>query len=586
MTLPHILIIDDVLSTARITRNSICKKCRLLDDEAVAADRTEGYLAEASFCSGQIAGRNSYEVIEKAVSAGFSADGSCRWSLVFLDLDFGGKESFGLEVQEELLDRFPNLPIVMLTGQSEAEVFALKQKMGSRDIPYLSKFNIDSYHIKIELLSHGSLNDQQIKDLLQLKREGHNVVAQSEAMTKVFREAFIFAHTDASILILGETGTGKEEVAKYIHDLSPRKAAPFVAVNCAAVPEALIESELFGHERGAFTGATGRKIGKFEAANRGTLFLDEIGDMSLDAQAKILRALQERKIERLGGGEEISINIRLLSATSKDLGRLMRKGRFREDVYTRIAAGVIEIPPLRERRADISPLAVQFLESFQKRNNRTGITFSEAAFAALEEQTFNGNVRELDNIVGRIAVHKGNNSIISRQDVLQEIEKDDRIRKSSRKQPSSSRHGLRELQPDSVAARLDVASPATPGIKDLTGLENLLQTMQVPASSTELQGKLASLQYAYGQLLKRLLETALQQAKVTGGDKNILPAIRSLLGREDLKDAFRAFDILLLLDKVFSFDCSPESELGIALRKAKNNRRPPKKTGDLPNLKQ
>ena len=229
----------------------------------------------------------------------------------------------------------------------------------------------------------------------------HAFVSQSPAMLGVCRRVAQVSPSTASVLILGESGTGKELIARAIHQQGPRGAAPFVALNCAAIPENLLESELFGHERGAFTGAAARKVGRFERAHGGTLLLDEIGDMSLALQSKILRALQEHEIERLGGTEPISVDVRLVAATNRDVPALIREGRFREDLYYRLAVMTISLPRLTERGDDLLLLTAHFVAEFQKAYGKQISTITDQALALLRSHDWPGNVRELRNVIER-----------------------------------------------------------------------------------------------------------------------------------------------------------------------------------------
>ena len=227
------------------------------------------------------------------------------------------------------------------------------------------------------------------------------LVGSSPALLAVFQSVGRVAGSDATVLVTGESGTGKELVARALHGASPRAAGPFVAVNCAAIPEDLLESELFGHERGAFTGAVARKVGRFERANGGTLFLDEIGDMSLVLQAKILRALQEREIERLGGEERIRLDVRVVAATHRDLPALIASGDFREDLFYRLAVVRLHLPPLRERPGDVRALALHYAARFAREHGRPLEAVAEDALRRLEAHPWPGNVRELRNLVER-----------------------------------------------------------------------------------------------------------------------------------------------------------------------------------------
>ncbi|MCX8029792.1 MAG: sigma-54 dependent transcriptional regulator [Brevinematales bacterium] len=230
------------------------------------------------------------------------------------------------------------------------------------------------------------------------------IIGESKVIFDVFKKAVNIAKSDSSVLITGETGVGKELFAESIHKLSSRKNYPFVRLNCAAIPEALLESELFGYERGAFTGANRRKIGLFEVANKGTLFLDEIGEISLSVQAKILRAIEEKKIIRVGGLDYVPVDIRLISATNKNLLEEVKKKNFREDLFFRINVVSIHIPPLRERREDILPLFYHFLDMYSKKNNKEIVRVDHDYLEFLMNYPFPGNVRELSNFVERAVV--------------------------------------------------------------------------------------------------------------------------------------------------------------------------------------
>ena len=236
---------------------------------------------------------------------------------------------------------------------------------------------------------------------LETNQSFGDIIGKSEKMQQVFTEIRAAAAGNITVLIQGETGTGKELVAKSIHNNSPRKTAPFVGINCAAIPAELIESHLFGSERGAFTGANERRIGYFEQANPGTLFLDEIGDMPLTLQTRLLRVLEEREFQRIGGKSTISVGIRVLAATNQDLGNAIREGSFREDLYYRLAAFPIVVPPLRERREDIPILAHHFLEKFAAEDKKSIRGFCPDALHMLTEYDFPGNVRELKNAIER-----------------------------------------------------------------------------------------------------------------------------------------------------------------------------------------
>jgi DNA-binding NtrC family response regulator len=301
--------------------------------------------------------------------------------------------------------RLASIPVIVITafGSSHSAIEAVR--LGAYD--FVTKpFDLDEIVLTAErALDHSSLN----REVVRLRaHEGQSraavtgrLIGSSAAMLDVFIMIGKVAETDSTVLICGESGTGKELVAEAIHDYSQRKDKPFVVVNCAALPDTLLETELFGHERGAFTGATSRKIGRFEMAEGGTIFLDEIGELSPSLQSKLLRVLQERTFERVGGTETIRGNFRVLAATNRDLDASVREKVFREDLYYRLNVVRIPIPSLRERRSDIVPLAEHFLRFYSDRNGFPAIGFSDDAILMLQNYFYPGNVRELENMIER-----------------------------------------------------------------------------------------------------------------------------------------------------------------------------------------
>jgi formate hydrogenlyase transcriptional activator len=255
-----------------------------------------------------------------------------------------------------------------------------------------------------------ALRDQLAKEKAYLEEEARTehefgeIVGESQVLRRVLKKVETVAPTDSTVLVLGETGTGKELVARAIHDLSPRKDRTFVKLNCAAIPTGLLESELFGHERGAFTGAVGQKVGRFEVAHQGTLFLDEVGDIPPELQPKLLRVLQEQEFERLGGTKTIKVDVRLVAATHRDLAKMVADGRFREDLYYRLNVFPVVLPPLRERRDDIPRLVRHFTQQFARRMGRRIETIPSAVMNALVRYPWPGNVRELQNVIERAVI--------------------------------------------------------------------------------------------------------------------------------------------------------------------------------------
>ncbi|HOV99509.1 MAG TPA: sigma-54 dependent transcriptional regulator [Bacteroidota bacterium] len=321
--------------------------------------------------------------------------------VVLLDVKMAGMD--GIETLTKLKQITPSLPVIMISGHGTIETAVEATKLGAFD--FLPK-PLDRAKVLITIrnaIDHAAL--AQENEQLRTRIEGNRqILGKSAAITSILDTINRIAPTDARALITGENGTGKELVARAIHAASKRSSKPFVEVNCAAIPGELIESELFGHEKGAFTGATAQRIGKFEQADGGTLFLDEVGDMSLQAQAKVLRALEENTIERVGGNSLIPVNVRVLAATNKNLEEEIRKGAFREDLYHRLNVIPIEVPPLRKRREDIPILAQAFLEDVCRRNGIAQKVISDEVMRALQERVWPGNVRELRNAIERLVI--------------------------------------------------------------------------------------------------------------------------------------------------------------------------------------
>jgi DNA-binding NtrC family response regulator len=350
--------------------------------------------------------REGYEV--ELAGSGDEALAKLRegaFDLVLTDLALGRGPS-GMDVLEAARRLRAETVVVMITAHGSEKIAVEAMKKGAED--YVPKpFDND----EIRLVVRRALERTRLERENRLLREQaqrrfglEKLIGSGPAMQRVFETIQKVAETDLTVLVRGESGTGKELVAQALHARSPRKARPFVAVNCAAISRELVESELFGHEKGAFTGADARRQGRFEAADGGTVFLDEIGDMPAETQAKILRVLQERALTRVGGTKPIRVDVRVVAATHRDLEREVAAGRFREDLYYRLRVVEIELPPLRERREDVPALAQRFLAEVTERLGRPSRRFSEGALAALVRHAWPGNVRELRNAVEQAVV--------------------------------------------------------------------------------------------------------------------------------------------------------------------------------------
>jgi DNA-binding NtrC family response regulator len=321
-----------------------------------------------------------------------------RFDLVLSDVVMPGMD--GLAMLAAMREAGVRLPVIMISGQATVDMAVRATRLGAAD--FLEKpITSDKLLLTVE---HALRLERLEEENRQLRRRvgRHELVWTSEAMRRVVAQIDRVAASGSRVCILGETGTGKELVARAIHDRSARRERPFVTVNCAAVPSELIESELFGHEKGSFTGAAARHLGKFEQAHGGTLFLDEIGDMPAAMQTKLLRVLEEGEIERVGGDRAVTVDVRVLVATHRDLAALVAKGAFREDLYHRVFVFPLTIPPLRDRREDIPPLADHFARLIAEQNGWRPRGFDTAALEALARYAWPGNVRELRNVVERL----------------------------------------------------------------------------------------------------------------------------------------------------------------------------------------
>jgi DNA-binding NtrC family response regulator len=366
----------------------------IIDDEPAArygmkrALEKEGYaIAEADSV------RSAEQLLENAAP-----------SAVLLDVKLASES--GLDYLPSLASRkeAPMVIIVTAHGSERLAIDAIRK--GAYD--YLAKpFDVDELRILVRnavQAFHLRSENERLRNELAGTNTFGQLIGSSQAMTRVYSMIEKVAQTEVSVLITGESGTGKDVVAREIHARSRNKTGPFVALNCAAMPEDLIESELFGHERGAFTGASGKRIGKFEAADKGTLFLDEIGDMSLSTQAKVLRVLEDKKFQRLGSNETLSSDVRIISATNKDLKNEVEQNKFREDLYYRLCVVNINLPPLRQRKSDIPALIQAFCNRYSLAYKGEPLRISKPALKAMLEYNWPGNVRELRNLIERAVV--------------------------------------------------------------------------------------------------------------------------------------------------------------------------------------
>ncbi len=359
--------------------------------------------------------------------------------LVLLDLRLPDID--GIEVLRRIKDFEPDMAVIMISGNATIETAVESTKLGATHFiekPFYPPEKIDAMLLTIKQTLERQKLEQENKILRRRELSRYTMVGQSPAALKLYDQISKAASSKARVLITGENGSGKELVARAIHRQSSRSSGPFIEVNCAAIPQELIESELFGHEKGAFTSAINRQIGKFELANGGTLFLDEIGDMSLAAQSKVLRALEEEEIQRIGGNKNIKLDVRVIAATNKVLEKEIEQGRFRQDLYYRLNVIPVFVPPLRQRKEDIPILTMHFVEQFCNENGKPLKTVSKEAINALMDYEWKGNIRELRNIVERLIIMV-ESDVISAHHVLSALHID------QRQIPQKTSHSLKEM---------------------------------------------------------------------------------------------------------------------------------------------
>jgi DNA-binding NtrC family response regulator len=337
--------------------------------------------------------------------------GGTRYLAVLTDLRLPGAD--GIQVLRQARESDPDLPVIVMTAFGTIENAVEAMKLGAYD--FVQKPVDVDYLILLlrRCREHRELRSENLllREEFQKRYRLPTIVGESKPMLDVSQSVQKVAPTDSTVLVQGESGTGKELFARAIHQLSPRANRPFVAINCAAIPDTLIENELFGHEKGSFTGATARQIGKFELADTGTVFLDEIGELGHGIQAKLLRVLQERRFERIGGTTPIEVDVRIICATNRNLEDDVKAGRFREDLFFRVNVFPITIPPLRARRDDIAPLTDFFIGKFARELGKSGLTVTEEARTALRGYSWPGNIRELENCIERAAILCERNTI-------------------------------------------------------------------------------------------------------------------------------------------------------------------------------
>jgi DNA-binding NtrC family response regulator len=441
--------------------SSMKKRVLLIDDEARVRASLKMVLEP------------TYEVIQAAdAQEGLELFRNEAPHLVLLDVILPGTD--GLSVLQTLRAEDRAAPVIMLTGTKSVKTAVDAMKFGAAD--YLSKpFDLEELRIIVEQALKNQELQREVKQLrAQVVRRYafHNLIGKSPSMQDIYNKIEQVADSRTTVLITGESGTGKELVAKALHYNSGRRERPFIALNCAAIPETLIESELFGHEKGSFTDATARRVGQFELANNGTLFLDEIGDLSAMTQAKLLRILQEREFTRVGGVQSIKVDVRIVAATNKNLEELVRKGHFREDLYYRVNVIALYLPPLRERGEDVPLLANHFLAKRIEEDSRPPQEFSKDAVDLLSRYPWPGNVREMENIIEQAFIWSKGSDAITPEHLPNILKNDSR---------SSS------LRDDTLAGRLSLEKAVMEFEREII-LDSLKRTNYIQTHAANLLG--------------------------------------------------------------------------------------------------
>jgi DNA-binding NtrC family response regulator len=386
--------------------------------------------------------------------------------LVLTDLRMPGMD--GMELMKRAWESDPERVVVVMTAHGSVDTAVAAMRLGAAD--YLTKpINVDELLLVIDrVLERRRLRAEagQLRQRLAERRGLKNIIGSSAPMQRVFDTVMQVAPSRASVLITGESGTGKELVAEALHEHSPRAKGPFVKLHCAALAESILESELFGHEKGSFTGAAGKRDGRFQQADGGTLFLDEIGEISPAIQVKLLRFLQERQFERVGGNQTIKVDVRIIAATNRDLPRMVKEGGFREDLFYRLNVVSIEMPSLRERPSDIALLATYFLRKYAAENEKTIVGFAEDALTAMARYRWPGNVRELENAVER-AVIVARGDVIRAADLAPQVAASERATTAGPPIPGST---MAELERYAILKTLEHTGGSTSRAAELLGI--------------------------------------------------------------------------------------------------------------------
>lgn len=531
-SVPKILIIDDQFGSSLRDRRNLCILFGLKDitGDDISPEQVKEPIAETFFCSGQAKsnGRveNNLKIAQDALIKGWPSPAGWRWSLVLLDLRFvsgalkesgeprgqEGDDTFGLSILEEIHRSFPDIPVIVMSSLVRKEVIEDCRKKGACDfiqrIGYGTEDKPPRETLLQKITEHGLIEDNRV-----LENEKLRIVGRSTSIMKSLRDARRAATGAGNILLIGETGTGKELLARYIHDFSPRNGGPYKVFHPFGTAETLQEDELFGHEKGAFTGALSVRQGIFESTSGGTLFIDELGDMPEALQNKLLRPIESRQISRQGGTKEIPLDTQIVLATNKDLDEYARTGKFKIDLLNRVKAYTINLPPLRERKEDIQLITEHLLESLSKENNaRWPRKVLSETLTLLIDYDWPDNVRGLRNVLERAIKNNKDSELLVPSDIKLE-----QYRKSV---PSTAQRVLPEI------ANADLS---------IDRLTKLMEDFQFPKDYAKLHGRLPDVQKAIAKLLANYLLSATEVSKKKragniDGELNIAGAVSCMMG--------------------------------------------------------
>ncbi len=568
--IPRILIIDDIFGSSLMDRRNLCRNFGLVDvtgDDEKPASIQEP-VAKAVFCPGQVRQgntvKNDVNVAIEAVKKGWNGDKEKLWSLILLDLRFvsgkivdkeieghDGDDVFGLQILDVIHRQFPDIPVVILSSKERAEVIEQCRTRGAPDFIQRHEHGTATLSPK-EILRAKMLEHGLIEDSRDLTDEKNKIIGKSVEILKTLRAARRSATGKGNILILGETGTGKELLARYIHDVSPKSEGPYKFYHPYGTAETLQEDELFGHVKGAFTGANSDREGLFEMANEGTLFIDEIGDIPEKLQLKLLRPLENKAVTRQGGNEEIPIDVQIVLATNKNLEEYAKTGKFKFDLLNRINAYTITIPPLRERKEDIPLISERLLEVLCKENNaRWPREILPETMTLLKNHGWRDNVRGLRNALERAIKDNRDSELIVPSDIRFDTD-------------TVITEGKEDF----------IKTEARSAVNTIEELVEMLSSFEFPEDYSKISGKLPELQGAVAKMMANYLQSALEVTKKmkpggsSEGEINLTGAASCMMG-EQLKTP-KAADLIKRLLQLNGTDPEKIIEENPLLKKAYN----------------